>query len=223
MSFTRRQTIKRKKQIHKPSGFIDRFWGAEFGGERHQLMLNGKRANFSGPGTSLDIRLGRGDRGINKVDEATRIHDLDYLKIALSKDNNKEKIKASRVADKKLLNKSKKIGGFDGRTTNTLLKIKNMSEDIGIIKEDAFIGLNESVLDNIDDETDFLNSVFSDVLDFNKTLIKIAMKLDNNVFKDFMKLSEEQQNKIVRDTYPLKDFKNDEEVNKFVKKSISKM
>ena len=34
--------------------------------------------NFLGPGTHLEKRLKRGDRGKNRLDELARIHDIDY-------------------------------------------------------------------------------------------------------------------------------------------------
>ena len=34
--------------------------------------------NFCGPGTKLQERLKRGDRGINQLDEACKVHDIAY-------------------------------------------------------------------------------------------------------------------------------------------------
>ena len=36
--------------------------------------------NFAGHGTHLEKRLNRGDRGVNRLDEIARIHDIDYSK-----------------------------------------------------------------------------------------------------------------------------------------------
>ena len=36
--------------------------------------------NYLGPGTHLAKRLKRGDRGVNRLDELARIHDIDYSK-----------------------------------------------------------------------------------------------------------------------------------------------
>ena len=36
--------------------------------------------NYTGPGTNLKARLKRGDRGVNRLDEISRIHDIDYSK-----------------------------------------------------------------------------------------------------------------------------------------------
>lgn len=50
--------------------------------------------NFCGPGTKLEKRLARGDKGVNLLDEACKVHDLAYSQ---SKD-----IKSRHVADKLL-------------------------------------------------------------------------------------------------------------------------
>ena len=36
--------------------------------------------NYTGPGTHLEKRLRRGDRGVNRLVEIARIHDIDYSK-----------------------------------------------------------------------------------------------------------------------------------------------
>ena len=38
------------------------------------------KMNYTGPGTNLKARLKRGDRGVNRLDEISRIHDIDYSK-----------------------------------------------------------------------------------------------------------------------------------------------
>ena len=42
--------------------------------------------NFAGPGTHLEKRLKRGDRGVNCLDEIARIHEIDYSKAKNLKD-----------------------------------------------------------------------------------------------------------------------------------------
>ena len=61
-----------------------------------ELHLPGYR--FCGPGTKLEERLARGDRGINQLDEACREHDIAY---AQYKDN-----ESRRIADRKLAEKA---------------------------------------------------------------------------------------------------------------------
>ena len=38
------------------------------------------KMNYLGPGTRLKERLRRGDRGVNRLDELAKIHDIDYFK-----------------------------------------------------------------------------------------------------------------------------------------------
>jgi hypothetical protein len=56
--------------------------------------------NFCGPGTKLSKRLARGDRGVNKLDEACREHDIAY--------NNYQDLQNRHEADEVLLEKAKK-------------------------------------------------------------------------------------------------------------------
>ena len=60
-----------------------------------ELHLPGYR--FCGPGTRLEERLARGERGINELDEACREHDIAYAKY---KDNNRRRIADRILADK---------------------------------------------------------------------------------------------------------------------------
>lgn len=54
--------------------------------------------NFCGPGTKLSKRLARGDRGINKLDEACRIHDIAY--------SQHKDLSQRHEADKELINRA---------------------------------------------------------------------------------------------------------------------
>lgn len=56
---------------------------------------------YCGPGTRLDVRLARGDRGINPLDAACKEHDLAYR---ASKRANQPELR--RVADQILLRKA---------------------------------------------------------------------------------------------------------------------
>ena len=44
------------------------------------------KMNYLGPGTRLKERLKRGDRGVNRLDELAKIHDIDYSKAKNLKD-----------------------------------------------------------------------------------------------------------------------------------------
>lgn len=60
-----------------------------------ELHLPGYR--FCGPGTKLEERLARGERGINELDEACREHDIAYAKY---KDNERRQIADRTLASK---------------------------------------------------------------------------------------------------------------------------
>lgn len=63
---------------------------------------------FCGPGTKLEKRLQRGDRGINKLDEACMYHDIAY--------NNNSDINVRHKADLELLNMAKqRLNSRDAR------------------------------------------------------------------------------------------------------------
>ena len=61
------------------------------------------KMNFLGPGTHLEKRLKRGDRGKNRLDDLAMIHDIDY---SLAK-NIKDKWKA----DEKMIRSIEKLPG----------------------------------------------------------------------------------------------------------------
>eukprot|EP00732_Lithocolla_globosa_P001512 Lithocolla_globosa_v1_NODE_767_length_3315_cov_1264.642025.p3 type:complete len:138 gc:universal NODE_767_length_3315_cov_1264.642025:1569-1982(+) len=52
-------------------------------GENHGLLITSytslpSRANYMGPGTALNVRIPRGDKGLTPVDKASKAHDLRY-------------------------------------------------------------------------------------------------------------------------------------------------
>ena len=53
--------------------------------------------NYLGPGTRLKERLKRGDRGVNRLDELAKIHDIDYSKAKNLQDKWKENDKMIRA------------------------------------------------------------------------------------------------------------------------------
>ena len=75
--------------------------------------------NFCGPGTKLEKRLARGDKGVNLLDEACKEHDIAY---ARSND-----IKSRHFSDKLLVEKA--IGRFN-------------SKDAGIGEKTAALGVS---------------------------------------------------------------------------------
>jgi hypothetical protein len=76
---------------------------------------------FCGPGTKVFKRLKRGDKGINKLDEACKLHDIQYLMYA----GNNEEIKK---ADKELRNKAQKIGGIAPYLVDKIFFFKSLGE-----------------------------------------------------------------------------------------------
>lgn len=60
--------------------------------------------NFCGPGTKLQKRLLRGDKGINKLDEACKQHDIAYLNTDLAS-RHKADFQLMNMAKKRLLSK----------------------------------------------------------------------------------------------------------------------
>ena len=57
--------------------------------------------NYLGPGTRLKERLRRGDRGVNRLDELAKIHDIDYSKAKNLQDKWKADGKMIRAISKR--------------------------------------------------------------------------------------------------------------------------
>lgn len=66
--------------------------------------------NFCGPGTKLNKRLARGDKGVNQLDEACKEHDIAYSKYSdLERRHNADKILANKAL-KRFKAKSSSVG-----------------------------------------------------------------------------------------------------------------
>lgn len=101
--------------IHKQ----DRNWRP---GHKGELHIPGH--SFCGPGTNLDIRLKRGDPGLNILDRACKVHDIDY---ALAKDAGDV-----RRADQALLKNIKKAKwGVNRGLIRAIFKRKMRRENRG--------------------------------------------------------------------------------------------
>lgn len=83
---------KRKSVRRGAGGFISK--GLNKAIDKLPFEVHLKGYNYCGPGTRLQERLARGDRGINPLDEACKLHDIAYARYSDS-DNR-------RVADKEL-------------------------------------------------------------------------------------------------------------------------
>jgi hypothetical protein len=87
--------------------------------------------NFCGPGTKVYTRLLNGDTGINELDNACKVHDIEYLMYA----GNDEKLQQS---DETLRRKAKKIGGFYADLIENAFSLKKIGELLGIISPNLF-------------------------------------------------------------------------------------
>ncbi len=119
-------------------------WKPGFAGERHAVLPTNfglTRANYAGPGTKLQTRLARGDKGVDGpygIDAAAKTHDIDYY--------NAKSYSDIRKADKKFIK-----GVRQSTSTGTMknlaigaIKAKNFGEDIGILNKDVFSIQQES-------------------------------------------------------------------------------
>lgn len=79
-------------QVKQGGGFINKLI------DKLPFELHLKNYNFAGPGTKLHKRLERGDKGINALDEACKIHDIAYDKYKDDKNRN--------IADKILIERA---------------------------------------------------------------------------------------------------------------------
>lgn len=58
---------------------------------------------YLGPGTTLKMRLARGDPGINRLDKVAKTHDIDYSNAELKGKNSKDVHKMKLDADRKMV------------------------------------------------------------------------------------------------------------------------
>lgn len=87
--------------------------------------------NYAGPGTKVFTRLTRGDKGINELDEACRLHDIEYIMYA----GIDKKIAES---DDKLRKTARRIGGIASYLVNNVFLMKRILEDLKIISPSGF-------------------------------------------------------------------------------------
>ncbi len=110
-----------------------------FPGEKHIFMNTPEgftKSNFAGPGTNLEARLARGDRGINQIDEASKLHDIAY---SLAKDE-----QDIRKADNEMIKRVKAATDSSELQKNIVigaLKAKKLGEDTGFFDIDQFTEL----------------------------------------------------------------------------------
>lgn len=117
-------------------------------GENHMRILVpgknfGRPYQFSGPGTHIKARLQHGMLGINHIDAAARIHDLEYFHMAqrLSKGESVT-IADVRASDEKLLDGCRKYSSEDPGTAYMMIsgfKSKFAMEDSGLMSHLKFV------------------------------------------------------------------------------------
>lgn len=80
------------------------------------LELHLPTYNFCGPGTKLDKRLARGDKGVNELDEACKEHDIAYSSFS----NLKRRHEADNILAKKALDRFKSSNSSIGEKLSSL-------------------------------------------------------------------------------------------------------
>jgi hypothetical protein len=113
----------------------------EFPGEKHIPLITPsgiKMAQFAGPGTNVEARLKRGDKGINYVDAQCKKHDIDYVKISKMPSNKKSK--NVRRSDNVLIKNLKPDKSINSKVVQTAIKGKKLAEDMGLLDKNKFVG-----------------------------------------------------------------------------------
>jgi len=87
--------------------------------------------NFCGPGTKVFTRLIRGDKGINKLDEACKCHDIEYLMHAGDD-------KSLAESDDRLRKAAKIVGGISASLVDKVFLMKRILENLNIITPTGF-------------------------------------------------------------------------------------
>lgn len=137
-----------RKLSKSGKGFVDNLLSSynifpqEFEGEKHIPLIKDKKlkmAQFCGPGTKIEKRIKRGDKGITRTDNICKSHDIDYLNIANSNLSNKEKGNLVREADKKMIGKLDKINSINSNIVKKGIQTKILAENIGLLKKHKFV------------------------------------------------------------------------------------
>ncbi len=114
-------------------------WRPGFSGEAHLVLptqFGLTRANFCGPGTNLQKRLPRGDKGVSEIDSACQIHDMLYTIAKSAKD--------IRAADDRLISdirKAKSAGAVQKQILIKGIQAKKLGENIGVFGPETFTTL----------------------------------------------------------------------------------
>lgn len=124
--------------------------------------------NYCGPGTRLQERLLRGDKGVNKLDEACKYHDIAYTNPNLS-ERHKADLQLMKMAKKRLhskdASKGEKIASW---IVGKVMKAK-LKSGAGIKKFKTFVSKIRSQVKKLKSKD-------------NKTAIKYAYKAAKKLF-----------------------------------------
>ena len=118
-------------------------------GERHaKKLIEGEIINYSwlGPGTLVKERLARGDKPIDKLDEAAMAHDIYYSKVFKKKLEKGIKVTKKEVqsVDKVFVdnvNRNKSENPMLAKIIPSIFKAKKIAEDIGALSHTALFDL----------------------------------------------------------------------------------
>lgn len=85
--------------------------------------------NFCGPGTKLEQRLKRGDKGVNKLDTACKIHDIAYSQSKKLQDRHRADSALISAANQRLFAKDSTLGErLAAATVSSIIGVKKNSE-----------------------------------------------------------------------------------------------
>lgn len=119
--------------------------------------------NYCGPGTKLQKRLLRGDRGVNKLDDACMLHDIAYANHKDLNNRNKADSQLLNMANQRL--KSKDAG--KGEKINSWIVSKVMKAKLksgaGIKTFNSFVSKIKSKIKNLKrkDSKELINAAYS--------------------------------------------------------------
>jgi len=139
------------------SFIVDKSINQLYDKEYHGILKlpNGKYAfsQYMGPGTRLDIRVPRGDKGLTPIDEASMGHDIRY-RLALKGENKQEVQDAIRNADNifnKVIDRLRKEGKENELNLKQaeLIKVKVFLEGNKVLR-DYILNFNSRKTDSVD-------------------------------------------------------------------------
>ena len=139
------------------SFIVDKSINQLYDKEYHGILKlpNGKYAfsQYMGPGTRLDIRVPRGDKGLTPIDEASMGHDIRY-RLALKGENKQEVQDAIRNADNifnNVIDRLRKEGKENELNLKQaeLIKVKVFLEGNKVLR-DYILNFNSRKTDSVD-------------------------------------------------------------------------